>query len=63
MGASRPASAGPAVTSVLDSRIERLEMEERDAVRRRDWSAARSIAVERTALKDVRQRTRARRGR
>lgn len=61
MDASRPAPASS--TTVLDTRIERLEMEERDAVRRRDWSAARSIAVKRTALKDVRQRTRARRER
>ncbi len=40
--------------AVLDSQIERLELEERDAVRRRDWSAARSIALERIALKGAR---------
>ena len=58
MDASRP--AGPTVTSVLDSRIERLEMEERDAVRRRDWSAARSTLLEKTALKEARYKTAAR---
>lgn len=41
----------------LASRIERLETEERDAVRRRDWSAARSIALERVALKEAHHRT------
>ena len=44
----------------LDSRIERLEMEERDAVRRRDWSAARSTLLEKTALKEARYKTAAR---
>ncbi len=42
----------------LASRIERLEMEERDAVRRRDWSAATSIALERAALKEAHHRRR-----
>lgn len=41
----------------LASRIERLETEEWDAVRRRDWSAARSIALERVALKEAHHRT------
>jgi hypothetical protein len=36
---------------VLASRIAGLEIEERDAVRRRDWSAARTIALERVTLK------------
>lgn len=51
--------ATAAETSVgpLASRIERLETEERDAVRRRDWSAARSIALERVALKETHHRT------
>lgn len=40
----------------LASRIEQLEIEERDAVRRRDWSAARSIALERAALKEAQHR-------
>ena len=42
--------------AVLDSRIKRLEIEERDAVRRRDWSAARSIALERVGLLEARRK-------
>jgi hypothetical protein len=42
--------------AVLDSRIERLELEGRDAVRRRDWSAARSIALERVGLLEARRK-------
>ncbi len=42
--------------TVLDSRIERLELEERDAVRRCDWSAARSIALERVGLLEARRK-------
>lgn len=42
-------------------RIEQLELEERDAIRRRDWSTARSIAQERVALKEAHHRAIARR--
>ncbi|MEW6635611.1 MAG: hypothetical protein AB1425_02230 [Actinomycetota bacterium] len=40
----------------LTSRIEKLLLEERDAVRRRDWSAAKSAAEERAVLQAARQR-------
>jgi len=46
---------------ILTSRIEKLSLEERDAVRRRDWPAARSAAQERAALQAARQRAAARR--
>lgn len=47
-----------------NGRIGRLELEERDAVRRRDWAVARRAAEEKAALKEARQRTGAvRRGR
>jgi hypothetical protein len=46
---------------ILCSRIEKLALQERDAVRRRDWSAARSTAVERLALQAARHRAAARR--
>lgn len=49
-------SAGP-----LTTRIEKLALEERDAVRRRDWPAARCAAEERAALQEARQRSAARR--
>jgi hypothetical protein len=42
-----------AETHILDSRIGRLELEERDAIRRRDWSAARNIVLERATLKEA----------
>lgn len=42
---------------ILDSRIEGLDLDERDAIRRRDWSAARNIVLERAPLKETRQRT------
>jgi hypothetical protein len=45
----------------LISRIEKLALEERDAVRRRDWSAARSAAQERAALQEARHRAAGRR--
>lgn len=45
----------------LVSRIEQLELEERDAIRRRDWSTARGIAQERAALKEAHYRALARR--
>lgn len=51
-----PSSIGP-----LASRIEQLEIEERDAIRRRDWSTARGIAQERVALKEAHHRAIARR--
>jgi hypothetical protein len=46
--------------AALASRIKRLEVEERDAIRSRDWSAARRIALERTALKEARRKALAR---
>lgn len=52
--------ATPAVGS-LDWRIEQLEIAERDAIRRRDWSTARGIAQERVALKEAHHRALARR--
>ncbi|MGH3086315.1 MAG: DUF305 domain-containing protein [Rubrobacteraceae bacterium] len=45
-----------AYTGSLTSRIEKLALEERDAVRHRDWSAARSAAQERVALQEARHR-------
>lgn len=45
----------------LISRIEKLALEEGDAVRRRDWSAARSAAQERAALQEARHRAAGRR--
>jgi hypothetical protein len=51
-----PASArDPLVIRVGD-----LILQERDAVRRRDWSAARAAAEERVALQTARQRAAAR---
>ena len=52
----KPSGAGP-----LAVRIERLELEEQDAVRRRDWSTARGIAQERAALKEAHHRALAKR--
>lgn len=49
------------VIGPLVSRIEQLEIEERDAIRRRDWSTARGIAQERVALKEAHHRALARR--
>ncbi len=49
------------ISGPLVSRIEQLEAEERDAIRRRDWSTARGIAQERVALKEAHHRTLARR--
>lgn len=48
-------------TGPLVLRIEQLELEERDAIRRRDWSTARGIAQERVALKEAHHRANARR--
>lgn len=48
-------------TGPLTSRIEKLALEERDAVRRRDWPAAHSAAEERAVLQEARQRALARR--
>lgn len=45
----------------LISRIETLLAEERDAVRRRDWPAARSAAEERVTLQETRRRATVRR--
>ena len=39
----------------LDSRIKDLALRERDAVRRRYWSAARAAAEERATLQTARQ--------
>ena len=49
------------IQATLASRIEKLALEERDAVRRRDWSAARSAAQERLTLQEARHRAAARR--
>jgi hypothetical protein len=46
-----------AETHILDSRIEGLDLDERDAIRRRDWPAARNIVLVRAPLKETRQRT------
>ncbi|MDX5895287.1 hypothetical protein [Rubrobacter radiotolerans] len=51
--------SGPAVRNLaisLTTRIEDLLRQERDAVRRRDWLAAKSAAEERTVLQAARQR-------
>lgn len=45
----------------LSRRIDELALQERDAVRRRDWSAARAVAEERVVLQAARQRANARR--
>ncbi len=45
----------------LSRRIHDLTLQERDAVRRRDWSSARVTAEERVALQAARQRAAARR--
>lgn len=45
----------------LTARIEKLALQERDAVRRRDWPAARSAAEERAALQEARGRAAAKR--
>jgi hypothetical protein len=42
---------------ILASQIGRLDLDEHDAIRRRDWSAARNIVLERAPLKEVRQRS------
>jgi hypothetical protein len=44
-------------TRILDSRIEGLDLDERAAVRRCDWSAARNVVLVRAPLKEARQRT------
>ena len=54
----RPA---PESSDPLASRIERLALEERDAVRRRDWPAAKSAAEEKAVLQEAHQRAAARR--
>ena len=46
-----------AETRILDSRIEVLDRNERDAVSRCDWSAARNVVLVRAPLKEARQRT------
>ncbi len=48
-------------TDPLTARIEKLAQEERDAVRRRDWPAAKSAAEEKVALQEARHRAAARR--
>ena len=50
-------------TGVLATRIERLVLEERDAVRRRDWSAARASVQERAILQEAHHRALARQAR
>lgn len=49
------------IISPLVWRIEQLELEERDAIRRRNWSTARGIVQERAALKEAHHRALARR--
>ena len=44
-------------TRILDSRIWWLDLEERIAGHRCDWSAATDIVLERAPLKEIRQRT------
>ncbi len=51
----------PIVRDPLARRIKELALQERDAVRRRDWSAARVAAEERVALQAAQQRADARR--
>lgn len=60
MGSRLPAVLG---TGRLAGRIEQLELEERDAVRRGDWATARSKAEEKAALKEAQHRAVARRRR
>lgn len=48
-------------TNALTTRIGKLALEERDAVRRRDWPAARSAAEEKAALQEAYHRAVARR--
>lgn len=52
---------GAGSAASLTVRIERLALEERTAIRERDWDRARSRAVERAALQGTRQRILARR--
>lgn len=61
VSAGRPSPPGSAALGTLISRIGKLALQERDAVRRRDWPAARSAAEERTALQEARQVSVARR--
>lgn len=49
-------SAAVSAVRPIALRIEQLELEERDAIRRRDWSTARVIAQERAALKEAHHR-------
>ncbi len=53
--------APPRVRDPLSCRIHDLVKQERDAVRRRDWSSARAAAEERVALQAARQRANVRR--
>ena len=46
----------PSHEDPLSRKIEDLALQERDAVRRRDWSAARAAAEERVVLQTARQR-------
>lgn len=39
----------------MDRRIERLESEEREAVRRRDWATAARRVAEKAALKEAQE--------
>lgn len=58
---ARDTASALAYSSSLVSRIEKLALEERDAVRRRDWPAARTAAQERLTLQEARHRAAARR--
>jgi len=60
-GTSDPPPIYPTTRHPLFSRSEDLLAQERDAIRRKDWSTARIAAEERTALQEVRQNVAARR--
>lgn len=57
----RPSGRDVPGTNALTTRIGKLALEERDAVHRRDWPAARSAAEERAALQEAHHRVAARR--
>lgn len=58
---ARPSGRATPKSTALTTRIEKLALEERDAVRRRDWPAARSAAEERATLQEAQHRAAARR--
>ena len=58
---TNPSERATPETNALTTRIGKLALEERDAVRRRDWPAAKSAAEERAALQEAHYRAAARR--